>query len=155
MMGEGKVIGRIVKAALASGLGYVFVVVSAFMISATIEIMTGYPSSLHFFTLTLITFRLIEINQAFLIVPPLIAMSAIILLSCLPMDTRIAGGFGLASYYILVGLIFAAIGGADFPYEIMIIWVALVFLFGFLSATAIATFERLLGSTERKSQFQI
>jgi hypothetical protein len=146
---------RIVKAALASGLGYVFVVVSAFMISASIEIMTGYCPSLHFFTLTLITFRLIEINQAFLIVPPLIAMFAIILLSCMPMDTRIAGGLGLVSYYILVGLIFAAIGGGDFPYEIVIIWVALVFFFGFLSATAIDTFERLLGSRERKSQLQI
>jgi hypothetical protein len=155
MMGEGKVVGRIVKAVLASALGYALVVVSAFVISATIRAMTGYYPSLHFFTLTLITFRLSEINQAFLIVPPLIAMFAAILLSRILMDTRIAGGLSLASYYILVALILAAIGGGDFPYEITIIWVALVFLFGFLSATAIDTFERLLGSTERNSQFQI
>ena len=155
VMGEGRVAGRTMKAVLASALGYALVVVSAFVISATIEIMTGYYPSLHFFTLALITFRLIEIAQAFLIVPPLIAMFATILLSRIPIDTRIAGGLGLASYYILVGLIFAAIGGGDFPYEIMIIWVALVFFFGFLSATAIDIFERLLGSRERKSQSKI
>ena len=153
-MGEGKVAGRMMKAVLASALGYALVVVSAFVISATIRAMTGYYPSLHFFTLTLITFRLSEINQAFLIVPPLIAMFATTLLSRIPIDTRIAGGLGLASYYIFVGLIFAIIGG-DFPYELLILWFALVFLFGFLSATAIDTFGRLLGSRERKSQFQI
>jgi hypothetical protein len=151
MMGEGAMAGRIAEAVLASSLGYVFVVVSAFVISATIEVVTGYYPSLQFFTLALITFRLIEIAQAFLIVPLLIAMFATILLSRIPMDTRIAGGFGLASYYILVGLIFAAMGGGDFPYEIMIIWVALVFLLGFLSAIAIDTFGRLLGFRERES----
>jgi len=142
---------RIVKAVLASALGYVFVIVSAFVIAATIRVVTGYYPSLHFFTLALITFRLIEISQAFLIVPLLIAMFATILLSRTPMDTRIAGGLGLASYYILVGIIFAAIGGGDFPYEIPIFWVALVFLLGCLSATAIRTLERLLSFRVRES----
>lgn len=141
---------RMVKAVLTSTLGYVFVVVSAFAISATIGVITGYHPSLRFFTLTLITFGLIEISQAFLIVPLLIAMFATIFLSCIPMDTRTAGGLGLASYYILVGLIFAIIGG-DFPYELLILWVALVFLFGFLSAIATDTFGKLLGFRERKS----
>ena len=141
---------RMVKAVLTSALGYVLVVVSAFAISVAIGVMTGYSPSLRFFTLTLTTFRLIEISQAFLIVPLIIAMSATMLLSCVPMDTRIAGGLGLASYYILVGLIFAVIGG-DFPYELLILWIALVFLFGFLSAIATDTFGRLLGFRERKS----
>lgn len=153
-MGDGTMAERMVKAVLTSALGYVFVVVSAFAISATIGVITGYHPSLHFFTLTLITFRLIEISQAFLIVPLLIAMFATIFLSCIRMDTRIAGGFGLASYYILVGLIFAIIGG-DFPYELLILWIALVFLLGFLSAIATDTFERFLGFRERKSWFQV
>ena len=135
--------GEIVKAVLASALGYVFVVISAFAISATIGVVTGYYPSLQFFTLALITFRMIEINQVFLIVPPLIAMFVTALLYRMPMDRRIAGGLGLASYYILVGVIFATIGGGDLPYEILIIWVALVFLFGFLSTAAIDTFGRL------------
>jgi hypothetical protein len=135
--------GRIVKAVLASALGYVFVVVSAFAISATIGVVTGYYPSLQFFTLALITFRMIEINQVFLIVPPLVVMFVTALLYRMPMDRRIAGGLGLASYYILVGVIFATIGGGDLPYEILIIWVALVFLFGFLSTAAIDTFGRL------------
>ena len=147
--------GRIVKAVLASALGYVFVVMSAFAISVTIGVMTGYYPSLHFFTLALITFRMIEINQIFLIVPPLIAMFVTILLSCVPMDRRIAGGLGLASYYVLVGLIFTATGGGDFPYEILIIWVALVFLFGLLSTAAIDTFGRLFRFREHRSQLQI
>jgi len=135
--------GRIMKAVLASALGYVLVVVSAFAISATIGVVTGYYPSLQFFTLALITFRMIEINQVFLIVPPLVAMFVTALLYRMPMDRRIAGGLGLASYYILVGVIFATIGGGDLPYEILIIWVALVFLFGFLSTAAIDTFGRL------------
>ena len=135
--------GEIVKAVLASALGYVFVVMSAFAISATIGVVTGYYPSLQFFTLALITFRMIEINQFFLIVPPLIAMFVTTLLSRIPMERKIAGGLGLASYYILVGVIFAAIGGGDVSYEILIIWVALVFLFGFLSTAAIDTFGRL------------
>jgi hypothetical protein len=142
---------RIVKAVLASALGYVFVIVSAFVITATIRVVTGYYPSLRFFTLALITFRLNELNQAFLIVPLLIAMFATILLSRTPMDTRVAGGFGLASYYVLVGIIFAAIGGGDFPYEILIFWVALVFLLGCLSATAMDTLERLPRFRERES----
>ena len=135
--------GEIVKAVLASALGYVFVVMSAFAISATIGVVTGYYPSLQFFTLALITFRMIEINQVFLIVPPLVVMFVTALLYRMPMDRRIAGGLGLASYYILVGVIFATIGGGDLPYEILIIWVALVFLFGFLSTAAIDTFGRL------------
>jgi len=135
--------GEIVKAVLASALGYVFVVMSAFAISATIGVVTGYYPSLQFFTLALITFRMIEINQVFLIVPPLVAMFVTALLYRMSMDRRIAGGLGLASYYILVGVIFATIGGGDLPYEILIIWVALVFLFGFLSTAAIDTFGRL------------
>ena len=134
---EIRMVGRIVKAVLASALGYVFIVVSAFAISATMGVLTGYYPSLHFFTLALITFRLIEIAQFFLIVPPLIAIFVTILLSCLPLDTRIAGGLGLASYYVLVWLIFATRGGGEFPYEILIIWIALVFLFGFLSTAAV------------------
>ena len=147
--------GRIVKAVLVGALGYVFVVISAFAISATIGVMTGYYPSLQFFTLALITFRMIEINQIFLIVPPLIAMFVTILLSCVPMDGRIAGGFGLASYYILVGLIFTATGGGDFPYELLIIWIALVFLFGVLSTAAIDTCGRLFRFREHRSQLQI
>ncbi len=135
--------GEIVKAVLASALGYAFVVMSAFAISATIGVVTGYYPSLQFFTLALITFRMIEINQTFLIVPPLVAMFVTALLYRMPMDRRIAGGLGLASYYILVGVIFATTGGGDLPYEILIIWVALVFLFGFLSTAAIDTFGRL------------
>jgi hypothetical protein len=142
---------RLVKAVLTSSLGYALVVVSAFAISATIKVVTGYSPSLQFFTLTLMTFRLIEVAEAFLIVPLFIAIFATILLSRIPIDTRIAGGIGLASYYILVGIIFAAIGGRDLPYEIVIIWVALVFLLGFLSATAIDTFERL---RIQRAQFQ-
>ncbi len=80
---------------------------------------------------------LFEINEAFLIVPPLIAMCMTILLSRICVDTRIAGGLGLASYYVLVCLIFATRGGGEFPYEILIIWIALVFLFGFLSTAAV------------------
>lgn len=142
---------RIAKAVLASALGYVFVVVSAFAISATIRVITGYYPSFPFFTLALITFRLGEINQAFLIVPALIAMLATVLLSCIPMDTRIAGGLGLASYYLLVGIIFAAMGGEDLPYEILLFWVGLVFLLGCLSATVVNIFEGLPGFRERKS----
>lgn len=142
---------RIVKAVLASALGYVSVVLSAFAISATIGVVTGYYPSLTFFTLALITFRLIEINQVFLIVPPLIAMLATVILSCIPIDTRIAGGLGLASYYVLVGLIIAAVGGGDFSYEILILWAALVFLLGCLSATVMDACEKPLAFRERKS----
>jgi hypothetical protein len=146
---------RTAKAVFASALGYSFVVVSAFGISASIGVMTSYYPSLYFFTLTLITFKLIEISQVFLIVPPLLATLVTILLSCIPMDARIGGGFGLASYYILVGLIFAVIGGGDFPYEVMTIWVALVFLFGFLSTTVIDRFGRVSSFGQYRSKSQI
>ena len=141
---------RMVKAVLTSALGYVFVVVSAFTISAAIGAMTGNYPSLRFFTLALITLRLIELSQAFLMMPLLVAILVTIFLSCIPMDTRIAGGLGLASYYILVGLIFAIVGG-DFPYEVLILWIVLVFLFGFFSAIATDKFGRLLGFREHKS----
>ena len=136
---------RIVKALLTSSLGYVFVVVSAFTISAAIRVMTGYYPSLHFFTLELITFKLIEINQAFLIVPLLTAMFTTIVLSCILIDTRIAGGLGLASYYIVVGIFFTIIGAGDLPYDALIIWVAWTFLLGFLSAMVADMLAGLLG----------
>lgn len=137
--------GRIVKGMLTSSLGYVFVVGSAFTISAAIRVMTGHYPSLCLFTLELITFKLIEINQAFLIVPLLTAMFTTIVLSCILIDTRIAGGLSLASYYIVVGIFFTIIGTGDFPYDVLTIWVALTFLLGFLSAMVADTLVGLPG----------
>ena len=115
-------------------LGYFFIVASVVVLSIIIRIITGYYPSFTFFTLALITFRLVEIHQGFLIAPLLIAIFTMMLLSKTSINIRIVAGVSLTSYYFLLALIYLIIGAGEFPFEVLIPWLPWVFILGFTSS---------------------
>ncbi|MCW4033110.1 MAG: hypothetical protein NWF08_06925 [Candidatus Bathyarchaeota archaeon] len=121
------------KSILICSIGYVLIIVSALMLSLIVRILTGYFPSFTFFTLALITFRLFEINYAFLLVPLFVAILVMMLLSRPSINTRIAGGMSLTSYYAFVALIYMAMRSGDFPYLALIPWFLFVFFLGYTS----------------------
>ena len=99
-----------------------------------VRIMTGYYPSPVYFGLALMTFRLSEISGMFAVAPLLVSLPVMIALSGIPVHKWIVGGISLSAYYLLVASIFALVGAHEFPYEVLLPWVALVFLLGSLSA---------------------
>jgi len=78
---------NLVRAILTSAFGHALIVALVFAISMAIRLTTGYYPSLTF-TLSLLTFRLIELNQVFLIGPLLSTAFTVILLSRTSINTR-------------------------------------------------------------------
>jgi hypothetical protein len=130
------------KVILTSAFGYVIIIIVVFAISIGFKLITGYYPSLTYFTFSLLTLRLIEFNSAFLIAPLLAAISVMIILLRISINMRMASGLGLSSYYVLVALIFAAIGAGDISYEAVGLWILLTFFIGLLSAIVIERFEK-------------
>ena len=72
--------------------------------------------------------------------PPLVAASALMLLSNTPVNRRIAAGLGLSSPYLVIALGYVLMGAGEFPVEIAVAWVLWVYVVGVMSAAAV---ERL------------
>jgi len=113
-------------------LGYLLIIASVIAVSIIVKLITGYYPSFTFFTLALITFRLIEIHQVFLIAPLSIAILVMMVLSKILNQTKIVAGLSMTSYYLLVTLIFLIIGG-EFPFELLLLWLPWTFFLGFVS----------------------
>ena len=119
---------------LTCALGYFLIVASVVVVSIIVRMITGYYPSFRFFTLSLITFRLVEIHQGFIVAPLLVATFTMMLLSKTSINRRIVAGLSITSYYFLVGLIYVMIGAGDFPLDIFILWLSWVFILGFASS---------------------
>ena len=119
---------------LTCALGYFLIITSAAVISIIIKIITGYYPSFTFFTLALITFRLVEIHKGFLIVPLLVAIFTMLLLSKTTMNIKIVAGLSMNSYYFFLALIYVMLGAGEFPFEILILWLPWVFILVFASS---------------------
>ena len=127
---------------LTCALGYSLVALSVLVVFAVVKVITGYYPSFTFFPLALITFRLSEISEAFLIAPLVVAILMMMLLSKTPINTRIVGGVSLTAYYVLVALILL-VGGGEFPCEILILWLPWTFLLGFTSTLIVDRLQRM------------
>lgn len=119
---------------LTCTLGYILIIASAVVLSVVVRMITGYYPSITFFMLALITFRLVEVHQAFFIAPPLVATFTMILLSGTSINRNMVAGISMASYYFLVGLVYVIMGAGEFPIEISILWLLWVFVLGFASS---------------------
>jgi len=119
---------------LTCALGYFLIVASVVVVSIIIWMITGYYPSFTFFTLALITFRLVEVHQGFLMAPLLVATFTMMLLSKTSINRRIVAGLSMTSYYFLLALIYVIMGAGEFPIEILIPWLPWVFVLGFASS---------------------
>jgi hypothetical protein len=117
-----------------SAIGYFLIIVSIFLNLIIGGFAAEYPLSLSIFTIELVSFRLVEIHQAMVIAPFLVASLSLTLLSKTSMNRGIAAGISLNSYYLLSALLFYIKGAGEFPYEILLIWVPIVFVIGYVSS---------------------
>ena len=130
------------NAILTCTLGYLLIVISTLVLMVIVRIVTGYYQSPVYFGLALMTFRLSEISGIFAVAPLLVSLPVMIALSGIPVHKWILGGISSSEYYLLVALIFASIGAHEFPYEVLLPWMALVFLLGSLSAIVVGKLAR-------------
>jgi hypothetical protein len=132
-------------AILIAAVGYAFIVASALVISVMVRLLTGYFPSFTYFTLALITLRLVELHYGALLAPPLVAAAAMLLLLKTPLDRRIAAALAMSSFYIIVTLIYLLVGAADLPLAASapsVPWIGCSFLAG-LGASVVV--DRLSG----------
>jgi hypothetical protein len=127
---------------LVAALGYAFIVASALVISLIVRLLTGYFPSFTYFTLGLITLRLVELHYGAVLAPPLVAAAAMLLLARTPLNRRMASGLAMSSFYIIVTLIYLFVGAADLPLAASVPWVGWTFLAG-LGASIVV--DRLSG----------
>lgn len=132
---------------IISLVGYVLLVGSALIGIAAIRVITGYYPSFTFFTLALITFRLVELHYGFLLAPPLVALVVITLLSRMPVNVHLSGGIGLSSYYILVASMFLLRGAAEFSATSAIPWIVWAFIVGVGSSVIVNGVQTRLRSS--------
>jgi len=132
---------QIRQIAIACILGYILVVASAVAVSIIIGLVTGYFPSLALFTLVLLTFGFVWLHPIFLAVPPVLAFSMMVFLSKTSINKRVAAGAGIASYYILIELIYLISGTGDFPIEVAIPWIFWVFILGYASSVMVDKLE--------------
>jgi len=132
-------------------LGYFVLVASAFLVSAAIGLITGYYPSFTFFTLALITFRLVELHYGFLLAPPFIATVVITLLSKMSINRPISAGIGLSSYYILVALMFVMVGAGEFSGTAAVPWIVWAFVVGVGSSITVDRLSARYQGGERGS----
>jgi len=131
----------IIYAFSVSLLGYALLALTALALTLLVGLATGYRSSLTFFTLALLTFRLSEIHWAFVLFPPLAAACGTILLSKTPLHRTLAAGLGLSSPYVLIALVYVLMRAGEFPLEIVIPWVLWIFVVGVVSSVAVDRFR--------------
>ncbi len=117
-----------------SAVGYFLIITSILLILIIGGFAADYPLSHTSFTMELVSFRLVEIHQAMVIAPFLVAAVSMIFLSKLGINKRIAAGISLNSFYLLTALLFFLKGAREFPYEILLIWIPSVFVIGYLSS---------------------
>lgn len=115
-------------------LGYLLIIATSMVLAVLIKFLTGYFPSFYFFTLALITFRLYEINQFFIVMPFLVAILIMLILYKAPIDERITSGIGMTFYYFSVAFFFVITGSGDFPFWISMIWIIWVFIIGIFSS---------------------
>ncbi|MCW3975715.1 MAG: hypothetical protein O2U61_05390 [Candidatus Bathyarchaeota archaeon] len=115
-------------------LGYLLILATAIVLTIIIKLVTGYFPSFDFFTLALITFRLSEINQFFIVTPFLVAILTMLILCRALINNRITSGISMAFYYFLVTIFFVITGSGDFPFWISTIWIVWVFNIGVISS---------------------
>jgi len=104
-------------------------------------LITGYYPSFTFFTLALITFRLVEVHQAFFVAPLIVGITAMMLLNKTAIDAKIAARLSTASYYLSIALIYMATGVSELPIEILLPWILWAFILGFASSIIIDRFH--------------
>lgn len=124
-----------------SALSYILVIVSAVAVSVIAWLATGYFPSFTFFVLALISFRLVEVHTIFLAAPLIVSIISMTILSITPINKRIAAGLGIASYYLLVTMLFLISGAGDFPLDVSIPWIIWVFIVGFVSSALVDKFR--------------
>ena len=117
--------------------GYILTVASAIAGSIIVGMVTGYYPSFAAFTGALVTLRLVEIHPGFLIAPLLVAILTMLMLSRTSVNRRLVAGLSVASYYLLVALIFVILGAGDFPIGILTLWLIWIFALG-VAASIIA-----------------
>ena len=137
---------RILYALSVSLVGYALLALSAAAVTLLVGLTTGYYPCLTCLTLALLTFRLNEIHWTLVLFPPLAAACAIVLLSKIGVNRRIAAGLGLSSPYLLVALVYVLMGAGEFPPEIAFAWIVWAFLVGAASSVAV---DRLRKSLRR------
>ncbi len=136
------------KYALTTSLvGYLLLVGSALIVSAAIRLITGYYPSFTYFTLSLMTFRLVELHYGFLLAPPLTALVVITLLSRTPVNVHVSAGIGLSSYYILVASMFLLTGAAEFSATSAIPMIVWAFIVGVGSSVVVHGVQTRSGSS--------
>lgn len=119
---------------LTVALGYLLIIVSTIVLATLIWLITGYYPSFTFFTLALMTFRLVEVHQAFLVAPLIVGIAIMMLLNKTAIDSKIAAGLSTASYYLSIALIYMATGASELPIEILLPWILWAFILGFASS---------------------
>ncbi len=122
---------------LTCTLAYILTIASVLLVTTTSMLVFGLYISFVFFTLTLVTFRLYEIHQIFIMAPPIVAIVTMLLLSKTRINKRILAGLSMTIYYVVVTLIFLIMRAEEFPYEILIIWIPWVFILGALSSVIV------------------
>jgi len=128
---------QIRQIAIACILGYILVVASAVAVSIIIGLVTGYFPSLALFTLVLLTLGFVWLHPVFLVVPPVLAFSMMVFLSKTSINGKAAAGASIASYYILIELIYLISGTGDFPVEVTIPWIFWAFVLGVASSVIV------------------
>jgi len=121
---------------LTCTLGYALILASSVAATLGVKAVTGWYPSFRFFTLALVTFRLWEVNAAFILGPLLASLITMSRLSRTPVDVRVAGGLSMASYYALAALGFLAAGAGEFPLIGAALWIPWVFILGAISSIA-------------------
>jgi hypothetical protein len=117
-----------------SAIGYFFLIASILLLLIIGGFAADYPLSRTNFTIELVTFRLVEVHQAMVIAPLLVATMSMIFLSKLRINKRIAAGISFNSFYLLTVVLFFLKGAGEFPYEILLIWIPSVFMIGYISS---------------------
>jgi len=113
---------RILYGLSVSLLGYSLLALSAVAVTLVVGLATRYSPCATCFTLSLLTLRLNEIHWTLVLVPPLVAACAMVLLAKAGLNRRIAAGLGLSFPYLLVALVYVLMGAREFPLEIAFAW---------------------------------
>jgi hypothetical protein len=125
------------KAFNISALGYAMIVTTALILTIIWRLATGYFPSFHFFTMGLVTLRLVEVHKALIIAPLIVSTIALTLLSKTNLNQRFAAGLSLSAYYILAVLAFFVKGAGEFSYGISIILILWIYILGYASSVII------------------
>ncbi len=127
-----------------SVLGYILIWTSALILLVATRLSTGYMPPFKGFVFPLVSFRLTEIHNFFLIAPLILAAITIKLLTRTWISRKVAGGIALTSYYILTSIIFFIKGAGEFSLEISSLWIVWVFVLGYASTVILERLKKRL-----------